>query len=151
MIHFALGNIERFNGLKRQITESWNGWGWKEPLEIICFTPLLLKQSHWNSVAQVAVQAAFEHLQGWKLSNLFGKPVQCSVTHTLKKYFLMFRFINTLELEFWYPSPLKHQGKNWEAGFTVSLSPSSVINQAVSEDILRQDTAVTFFTSLGLH
>lgn len=70
--------------------------------------------------------------------------------HT-EKYFLMFRFINTLKLEFWYPSPLKHQGKNREVGFTVSLSPSSVINQAAYEDILRQDTAVTFFTSLGLH
>jgi len=35
----------------------------------------LLKQGHLDPVAQVCVQMAFEHLQGWRLHNLSGRPV----------------------------------------------------------------------------
>lgn len=47
--------------------------------------PHLLKQPHLELLAQVCVQMAFEHLQGWRLHNLSGQLCQCLVIFRVKR------------------------------------------------------------------
>lgn len=52
--------------------ESENGWGWKEPPEIIWSNPLL-NQVPLEEVAQVLVQVGFAYLQRRRLHHLSGQ------------------------------------------------------------------------------
>jgi len=63
----------------------------RDVLESSTPTPLL-KQVHLMQATQNRVQVGFEYLQRRRLHNLpLGSLFQCSVTHKVKKFFLMFR------------------------------------------------------------
>ena len=72
------------------VTETQNWYVWKGPLEFRSPTPHH-KKSDLELVAKDHVQRDLEYFQGWRLLNLSGHPVQCSLTLTMKKGSLVFR------------------------------------------------------------
>lgn len=68
-------------------TKSQNGWGWKGPLEVSWFNPLL-NQAGIQTAG--CTHRAFDYLWRRKLHNFSGQPVNCLVTCTVMKCFLIF-------------------------------------------------------------
>lgn len=93
------------------------------------FTPPLLKRGHWEPVAQVTMSRQLLSIyKDGNSATALGNVCSAQSPH-IKKYILMFIFVNILQMDFCCSSPLKHQGKNWEAGFNVSFSQQWLIKQ----------------------
>jgi len=67
------------------ITEDWKG-----PLEITKSNPLLKQVPYSGLHAQESVQMDLECLQRRRPQNLYGGLFRCSITLTVKRFFLMF-------------------------------------------------------------
>lgn len=71
---------------KQRITELQNGWGEKEPLEII-WSSLQFKQVHLELIDQDHIQATFPRRRLYS----FGQPVPLFFYQMVRKCFLIFR------------------------------------------------------------
>ena len=77
------------NRKSRGIIRSWNHAGWKRPLRSSSLTITPTPPCLLNHVLKCHIHTFSEPLQGWGLHHFPGSLVQCSITVSVKKSFLI--------------------------------------------------------------